>query len=264
MGDQSPKLQPTALQLPTPYDRRQRHKMALALVLVLIAIGVFVTRDWHNLFGSGDTSTTDWDSGDGDRTSGPAAHVRKAPIPVAPAKSKAPVAASNHAVEATAPPPPAVVNRTTLPPLEVEVVAGNGRHTVRTGNNAIRVELPNSISSSASDLTQPQVSATVQPAANAGERVKMSADTSHVLERPVQPSYPMLARQMKLQGAVVLQALIGVDGAIQDLKVLSGPAILASAAQEAVRQWRFKPYLQNGVPVETEAKITVNFTISTL
>jgi protein TonB len=92
----------------------------------------------------------------------------------------------------------------------------------------------------------------------------MSVDTSHVLERPVQPSYPMLARQMKVQGAVILQALISADGTIQDLKVLSGPAILASAAQEAVRQWRFKPYLQNGVPVETEAKITVNFTISTL
>jgi protein TonB len=119
-------------------------------------------------------------------------------------------------------------------------------------------------SATASELPHAQVSTAVQPATNAGERVKMSADTSHVLQHPVQPSYPMLARQMKVQGAVILQALIGVDGSIQDLKVLSGPAILASAAQEAVRQWRFKPYLQNGVPVETEAKITVNFTISTL
>ena len=91
----------------------------------------------------------------------------------------------------------------------------------------------------------------------------MSADTAHVLERPVDPSYPMLARQMKVQGSVILQALIGTDGLIQDLHVLSGPTILSSAAQEAVKQWRFKPYLQNGQPVETEAKITVNFTIST-
>lgn len=68
---------------------------------------------------------------------------------------------------------------------------------------------------------------------------------------------------MKVQGSVVIQALIGADGDIQDLRVLSGPSILASAAQEAVRQWRFKPYLQNGQPVETQAKITVNFTIST-
>jgi protein TonB len=69
---------------------------------------------------------------------------------------------------------------------------------------------------------------------------------------------------MRVQGAVILQALIGADGLIQDLKVVSGPAILASAAREAVRQWHFKPYLENGKAVETQAQITVNFTISTL
>jgi len=79
----------------------------------------------------------------------------------------------------------------------------------------------------------------------------------------VQPEYPVLAKQMKVQGAVVLQALIGREGSIQDLHVVTGPAILAAAAQEAVRQWHFKPYLQNGQAVETEARITVNFTIST-
>ena len=61
----------------------------------------------------------------------------------------------------------------------------------------------------------------------------------------------------------MLQALIGQDGAIQALRVVSGPAILAEAAREAVKQWRFKPYYQSGRPVETEARITVNFTIST-
>jgi len=66
---------------------------------------------------------------------------------------------------------------------------------------------------------------------------------------------------MNVQGSVVLQAVIGADGIIQDLHVLSGPAILAAAAQQAVREWHFKPVLQNGSPVETQAKITVNFTI---
>jgi protein TonB len=47
------------------------------------------------------------------------------------------------------------------------------------------------------------------------------------------------------------------------LQILSGPSILAAAAREAVKQWHFKPYLQNGQPVETQARITVNFTIST-
>jgi protein TonB len=79
----------------------------------------------------------------------------------------------------------------------------------------------------------------------------------------VKPSYPMLARQMKVQGSVILQALIGKDGAIQNLRVVSGPHILASAAQDAVRQWHFKPHVEGAEAVETQAKITVNFTIST-
>jgi protein TonB len=68
---------------------------------------------------------------------------------------------------------------------------------------------------------------------------------------------------MKVQGSVILDAFIGRDGSIQALKIVSGPTILANAAMEAVRQWRFKPYLQAGQAVETEARITVNFTIST-
>ena len=73
----------------------------------------------------------------------------------------------------------------------------------------------------------------------------------------------MLARQMKVQGSVVLQVLIGRDGLIQNLQVVSGPPILASAAREAVRQWHFKPHYEGTESVETQARITVNFTIST-
>ena len=91
----------------------------------------------------------------------------------------------------------------------------------------------------------------------------MTADTAEVVSRPVKPDYPLLARQMKVQGSVILQALIGRDGLIQDLHVLSGPPILASAAQEAVKQWHFKPHYQGAQAVETQARITVNFTIST-
>jgi protein TonB len=69
---------------------------------------------------------------------------------------------------------------------------------------------------------------------------------------------------MKVQGSVLLQALISADGVVRDLRVLSGPAILASAAREAARGWRFKPYLHNGQPVETQATIAVNFTINVL
>ena len=101
------------------------------------------------------------------------------------------------------------------------------------------------------------------PLTDASERVEVSAETSHVLTHRVRPEYPLLARQMKVQGSVVLDAMIGKDGGIQDLRVVQGPTILADAAREAVRQWRFKPYLQDGQPVETQAHITVNFMIST-
>jgi TonB family protein len=65
-----------------------------------------------------------------------------------------------------------------------------------------------------------------------------------------------------VRGAVVLEALVGADGKIEDLRVVGGPTMLAPAAREVLRQWKFKPYLQNGQPVETQAKITINFVIS--
>jgi protein TonB len=119
--------------------------------------------------------------------------------------------------------------------------------------------------SSASEQTTPsagnQDSGSGTP--NAAAQVQLSPGTAQVVSRPVDPSYPLLAKQMKVQGAVVLEALISKTGSIQDIQVLSGPAILSAAAREAVRQWHFKPYYQNGRAVETEARITVNFTIST-
>ncbi len=79
-------------------------------------------------------------------------------------------------------------------------------------------------------------------------------------ERP----YPALSRQMRVEGSVLLQAFVAPDGGISDLRVLSGNPILASAAVNAARQWRFAPYMQNGRPVATQAKIVINFTIKVL
>jgi TonB family protein len=103
-------------------------------------------------------------------------------------------------------------------------------------------------------------SATWGPATLAAGRVETSSTLP--AEQTVQPQYPVLARQMAVQGSVLLQALIGADGVVQDLRVISGPAILVSAARQAVQQWRFKPYLVAGKPVETQARVTVNFTIN--
>jgi TonB family protein len=75
----------------------------------------------------------------------------------------------------------------------------------------------------------------------------------------VQPIYPELARQSKLQGRVVLQAVITEDGNVRDLKVVSGHPVLARAAQDAVAQWRYRPYLLNGKPVSMATEIKLDF-----
>lgn len=75
----------------------------------------------------------------------------------------------------------------------------------------------------------------------------------------VEPTYPPLARQAHIQGVVVLTALIDKDGSIQNLEVVSGHPMLAPAAIEAVKQWRYKPFLLNGQPVAVETTVTVTF-----
>jgi protein TonB len=81
------------------------------------------------------------------------------------------------------------------------------------------------------------------------------------LIRKVQPAYPALARSARVQGIVVLQAMISKQGTIENLRILTGHPMLAPAAVEAVRQWRYRPYILNGEPVEVETQITVNFAL---
>jgi TonB family protein len=77
----------------------------------------------------------------------------------------------------------------------------------------------------------------------------------------VQPQYPAIARTMHLAGTVYLHAIIGTDGAVRQLEVISGNPILARPAREAVLQWRYQPTRLNGEPVEVETFITVNFVL---
>ena len=77
----------------------------------------------------------------------------------------------------------------------------------------------------------------------------------------VRPEYPPLARQARIQGAVVLQAIISREGTIENLQALSGHPMLIPAALAAVRQWRYRPYMLNGSPVEVETQVTVNFVL---
>ncbi len=232
----------------------------MALVVLLVALAVLVVKDRDFWFGNSDATaaednTPEWN---------PNTVVQPPAVPVVattksavatktsaePAVAKHSVIASNRTVSQ-----PTVTRPAVIPPLEVEVIAGDARNSIHLGNSPVKIGAPDSKSEATSTVA-------VQGPTVAAERVRMSLAKATV-PSPESP-YPLLGRQMKVQGAVLLKALIGADGFIRDLRVLSGPAILASAAREAARQWQFKPYLQNGQPVETQANITVNFTIKVL
>jgi TonB family protein len=92
-------------------------------------------------------------------------------------------------------------------------------------------------------------------------RVGGAVQTSRIV-RQVQPSYPALARQARIQGTVKLNVLLTNEGAVQTVEVLSGHPLLIPAAIDAVKQWRYRPTLLNGNPVEVETEVDVNFSLS--
>ena len=92
------------------------------------------------------------------------------------------------------------------------------------------------------------------------QQVKVSQGVSQgLLIKKVEPVYPPTARQMRIQGAVELLANIGKDGSITKVKLISGDGVLSSAAIDAVKQWKYKPYYLNDQPVEIQTQITINF-----
>jgi protein TonB len=255
-------------------EHQQRRRMLIALVVLLLALVLVLVKDRQLLFPStADNTSSDATTEDAEPETTPTpapVTVQKAPPLPAPAKKtteksqkKGRTRAERKPIVANLSPDPQPNNapivvaatRAMLPPLEVEVVAGNQRHTIDAGSNSVNVKMQ--------DALPPQIPGTEAAEAASSEHVQLAPGTAEMLSHPVDPSYPLLAKQMKVQGAVILEALISKTGSIQDIQVLSGPAILSEAAREAVRQWRFKPYLQSGQPVDSEARITVNFTIST-
>jgi TonB family protein len=116
-------------------------------------------------------------------------------------------------------------------------------------------------------LQQPEADAFRQPFGRPSpsllgelEPVLLSEDTAErLLLEKVEPSYPVQALKTGLQGSVVLQAWIARDGSMQDLKLVSGSLVLGQAAYEAVKHWRYKPFLRNGKAVTAQTYVTVNF-----
>jgi len=95
------------------------------------------------------------------------------------------------------------------------------------------------------------------------KRIRVPAQVAEAnLIRDVTPEYPLEAGRKRIEGTVVLMAVIGKDGTVHDVRVESGLPLLAQAAIDAVKQWRYKPYLLNGEPVEIDSHITINFTLS--
>ena len=104
---------------------------------------------------------------------------------------------------------------------------------------------------------EPVVNTVPKPAVAKPSRIS-AIEMARPIHR-VEPVYPALARQMRIAGVVELQGVIGTDGRIHELRVLSGHPMLVKAAVDAVNQWIYAPTILNGQAVEVAAPITVNF-----
>ncbi len=123
-------------------------------------------------------------------------------------------------------------------------------YLVRSGSDEVAITL--------------QAAPTAVPAsANDSQRIKVGGNQqSTKLIRQARPVYPLEAKEARIQGAVKLMAVIGKDGTIQQLEVISGHPLLVESALEAVKQWAYEPTLLNGAPVEVQTQIDVNYTLS--
>jgi TonB family protein len=247
----------------------QRRKSAAALVLLLVVLGLVLYR--HRDFWFAETQDSDQ-----------AANATSDVAPVAakkrhnksqPSRSVSLNSTQSDSAGAVGGAESSAAS-SEPPPIQVEVIASTGHQVIHPRNRSIEVSLegsPNSRSTyealSTEGLPTTTTGAAVKDAAsvtsNAADDVQVSVDSAEVVDSSAKLDYPLLARQMKIKGSVILDALIGRDGIIQDLDVVSGAPILADAAKAAVRQWHFKPHRLGDETVETNAKIKVNFIIST-
>jgi periplasmic protein TonB len=97
---------------------------------------------------------------------------------------------------------------------------------------------------------------------NLPKRVRVSQGVmAHLIVEQVAPAYPPEARKKHVGGPVVIQIVIGRTGDVSETRVVSGDPLLVPSALEAVKQWRFKPYLLQGQPVEVESQVTMNYNL---
>jgi TonB family protein len=144
------------------------------------------------------------------------------------------------------------------PPIAQPVQIAPPPHAVSPGSNGA---IPSSLKSQIASMT-PEASGAkpVEAAMSSIEPVSLpESAVRDLLADPVDPAYPDAAKSGGQRGSVVLQVLIGRDGAVQDAKFMQGSLVFARAAIDAVKQWRFKPYTMNGRAVSVQSLITLNF-----
>jgi protein TonB len=152
---------------------------------------------------------------------------------------------------------------TRVAPLVVKSGASQGQRTEASSEASPQAPGALSITSSSTDqnaLNSLVASTPVAVPGRSQQTLRISQGVSQgLILKKVQPVYPASAMQMRIQGSVQLLATISKEGNISNLNVLSGEGVLARAASDAVRQWKYKPYYLNGEPVEIQTQITVNF-----
>ena len=102
----------------------------------------------------------------------------------------------------------------------------------------------------------------VLPLKPVAKPLRISVIANGMLLHRVQPDYPIAAKRIRVQGAVEIVAIISREGTIEHLQVVSGHPMLVRAALDAVKQWRYRPYVLNGDPIEVETMIMVNFSLA--
>jgi periplasmic protein TonB len=220
-------------------------------------------------------------------------HAHHSAVPTVPSSSNAPVAAPPDAAG------PAIASESNSVPVERAPVAvptpKPGKTTGQPGDSPVKskaaadpviggeqiaVRLPGGVSSPAAPEEQPVAPPTsvsapsvapnlgnvvaplpaAMPVTVSPTRVAVSQGVSQgLLIRQVKPVYPSIARESHISGTVQLRAIIARDGTVRSLNVVGGHPLLTKAAIDAVRQWRYKPYLLNGQPVEVETQISIEF-----
>jgi TonB family protein len=119
-------------------------------------------------------------------------------------------------------------------------------------------EIPQPVASSADPAALSQALATTPTLPQLGVPISQGISGGTLVHK-VQPIYPPEARRMRVQGSVVIDAKITVKGQVEELKLISGDPLLAAAAMDAVRRWRYTPYSLNGQPIVKETRITISF-----